>query len=336
MNASGSVTQTATMRAVVHDRYGEADVLELRDVARPAVADNEVLVHVHAAGVDRGAWHLMTGLPYPVRAAGYGLRRPKRPVLGREFAGQVEAVGSAVTRFRPGDEVMGIGEGSFAEYVSAREDKVAAKPANLTFEQAAAVPISATTALQALRDKGRLQEGQRVLILGASGGVGTFAVQLAKAFGAHVTGVASTAKVDLVRSIGADRALDYTREDVLDGVHSYDLILDIGGNRPLSRLRRALAPEGTLVLVGGEGGDRWWLDGILRQFRSLVMSLFGRQRLRPFLARERYQDLEVLIPLLEAGSIRPIVDRAYSLSEAPEAMRYLVAGGARGKIVIAV
>jgi NADPH:quinone reductase-like Zn-dependent oxidoreductase len=334
MTGSAAATETTTMRAVVHDTYGSADVLELRDIARPEIAADEVLVRVHAAGVDRGAWHLMTGLPYPIRLAGYGVRRPKRPVLGRELAGRVEAVGAAVTRFRPGDEVMGIGEGAFAEYASAREDKLVAKPANLTFEQAAAVPISATTALQALRDKGRVHQGQRVLVLGASGGVGTFAVQLAKAFGADVTGVASTAKVDLVRAIGADRVLDYTRDDVVDGTRQYDLILDIAGNRPLSQLRRALTPQGTLVLVGGEGGDRWWLDGLLRQFRALVLSLFVRQRLQRFLARERYEDLAALTPFLGDGRVRPVVDRTYSLSEVPQAMRDLEAGNARGKLVV--
>jgi NADPH:quinone reductase-like Zn-dependent oxidoreductase len=334
MSITASVPQTATMRAAVRDRYGSVDALAVRDIPRPDIGATQVLVRVFAAGVDRGAWHLLTGLPYPLRL-GYGVRRPKKPVLGREFAGRVEAVGAAVTRLRPGDEVMGIGDGSFAEYVGAREDKVAAKPANLTFEQAAAVPISASTALQALRDKGQLQEGQRVLIIGASGGVGTFAVQLAKAFGADVTGVASTTKVEMVRAAGADRVLDYTREDILDGT-TYDLILDIAGNRPLSQLRRALTPAGTLVLVGGEGGDRWWLDGMLRQLRALAMSLLGSQRLRRFLAKERYQDLEVLARLLETGSVRPIIDRTYSLSEVPEAMRYLETGSVRGKIVVTV
>jgi NADPH:quinone reductase-like Zn-dependent oxidoreductase len=219
--------------------------------------------------------------------------------------------------------------------VSAREDKMAIKPANLSFEQAAAVPISAATALQALRDKGRVQEGQRVLVLGASGGVGTFAVQLAKAFGAEVTGVASTAKLDLVRSIGADRVLDYTRDDMLEG-QRYDLILDIGGNRPLSQLRRALTAEGTLVLVGGEGGDRWWLRGMLRQLRTMVLSPFVRQRLRTLLARERHEDMDVLAPLLEVGAITPVIDRAYSLDQVPEALRYLEAGSVRGKVVITV
>jgi NADPH:quinone reductase-like Zn-dependent oxidoreductase len=337
MDATTTVTtKSATMQAVVHDVYGSVDVLELRDILRPAFGANEVLVRVHAAGVDRGAWHLLTGLPYPLRLAGYGLRRPKKPVLGREFAGQVEAVGPNVTRFRAGDEVMGIGEGSFAEYVSAREDKVAAKPVNLTFEEAAAVPISASTALQAVRDKGRLRDGQRVLIIGASGGVGSFAVQLAKAFGAEVTGVASPAKVDFVRSIGADRVLDYTRDDVVDGTYSYDLILDIGGNRALRQLRRALTPRGTLVLVGGEGGDRFWLAGILRQLRSRLLSAFSKQRMLGFIARETSKDLEALTTLIEAGKIRPSIDRTYSLGEVPEAMRDLEAGRVRGKVVITV
>ena len=277
----------------------------------------------------------MTGQAYLIRLAGYGVRRPKNPVRGREVAGRVEATGKDVTRFQPGDAVMGTGEGSFAEYTRAREDKLAPKPTNLTFEQAAAVPISASTALQAVRDKGQVQPGQKVLIIGASGGVGTFAVQLAKAFGADVTGVSSAAKVDLVRSIGADHVIDYTREDFAGTGQRYDLILDIGGNRSISHLRRALSPEGTLVLVGGEGGGRW-IGGMERQVRALAISPFVRQKLKMFVAREHYEELQVLSELIEAGKITPVIDRTYPLSQAADAIRYLEKGNARGKIVITV
>ena len=323
------------MKAIVQDAYGSADVLELRDIDKPEVGDNEVLVRVHAAGVDRGVWHLMTGQAYLIRLAGYGVRRPKNPVRGREVAGRVEATGKDVTRFQPGDAVMGTGEGSFAEYARAREDKLAPKPTNLTFEQAAAVPISASTALQAVRDKGQVQPGQKVLIIGASGGVGTFAVQLAKAFGADVTGVCSAAKVDLVRSIGADYVIDYTREDFAGTGQRYDLILDIGGNRSITHLRRALSPEGTLVLVGGEGGGRW-IGGMERQVWALAISPFVRQKLKMFVAREHYEELQVLSELIEAGKITPVIDRTYPLSQAADAIRYLEKGNARGKIVITV
>ncbi|HEU0212917.1 MAG TPA: NAD(P)-dependent alcohol dehydrogenase [Jiangellaceae bacterium] len=323
------------MKAIVQDVYGSADVLELRDIEKPEIGDDEGLIRVHAAGVDRGVWHLMTGQAYLIRLVGYGFRKPKNPVRGREVAGRVEAVGKNVTRFRPGDAVMGVGEGSFAEYVRAREDKLVPKPANLTFEQAAAVPISATTALQGLRDKGQVQPGQKVLIIGASGGVGTYAVQLAKAFGAEVTGVCSTAKVDLVRSIGADHVIDYTREDFAGSGQLYDLILDIGGNRSLSHLRRALAAEGTLVLVGGEGGGRW-IGGMDRQVRALAISPFVRQKLTMFVAREHHEELQFLSQLIEAGKVTPVIDRTFSLGEVPDAIRYLDAGQTRGKLVISV
>ena len=308
-------------------------MLELSDIKKPEIGDKEVLVRVHAAGVDRGVWHLMTGLPYMVRIAGYGLRTPKTRIRGRDVAGRVEAAGKAVTRFRPGDEVMGTCDGSFAENACAREDRLAPRPANLTFEQAAAVPISGSTALQGLRDQGLIQAGQKVLILGASGGVGTFAVQLAKAFGAAVTGVCSTAKVDLVRSIGADHVIEYTGDDFAEGGQLYDLILDIGGNRSLSHLRRALTRRGTLVIVGGEGGGRW-IGGMDRQVRALAISPFVRQRLRVFIAMEHYKELEFLTGLIEAGKITPVIDRTYPLSEVPEAIRYLQEGHARGKVVI--
>jgi NADPH:quinone reductase-like Zn-dependent oxidoreductase len=324
------------MKAIVQDRYGPADVLKLDDIDTPVPTDDEVLVRVHAAGVDPGVWHLMTGQPYLVRVMGYGLRKPKVRVRGRDVAGRVEAVGSNVTRYHPGDEVFGICEGSFAEYACARPDRLAPKPANLTFEQAAAVPISGLTALQAIRDTGNVQQGQRVLIIGAAGGVGTFAVQLVKAFGAEVTGVCSTTKVDLVRSIGADHVIDYTRDDVTDGTRHFDLIVDTAGRRSLSRLRRALTPRGTLVIVGGEGGGQW-LGGFDRQIlRAPVVSSIVRQRLRPFVSKERGEDLVVLKELIEAGKVTPVIDRTYPLREAPEAVRYLEQGHARGKVVITV
>jgi NADPH:quinone reductase-like Zn-dependent oxidoreductase len=323
------------MKAIVQDRYGSPDVLQLREIETPVVGDDELLVRVHAAGVDQGVWHLMAGLPYLMRIAGFGLRAPKNPVRGYDVAGRVEAVGEHVTRFQPGDEVFGTCRGSFAEYAIAQPGRLAPKPANLTFEQAAAVPISGYAALQAVRDRGKVRSGQRILIIGAGGGVGTFAVQLAKAFGAEVTGVASTTKTDLVRSIGADHVIDYTREDFADGRNRYDVILDIAGNRSLSHLRRALAPEGTLVIVGGEGGGRW-LGGIDRQLRAQVLSLFVRQKLGTWISTEREEDLEALRELLEAGKVTPVVDRTFPLSEVPEAIRYLRDGRARGKVVITV
>lgn len=321
------------MKAIVHQTYGPTDVLELRDIDRPAIADDEVLVHVRAAGVDRGVWHIMTGLPYPIRLAGYGFRAPKDPVLGMDLAGVVEAVGKDVTRFRPGDEVFGIGKGSYAEYARAPENKLAPKPANLSFEQAAAVAISALPALQALRDHGRVQPGQKVLITGASGGVGTYAVQLAKAFGAEVTAVCGPTKTDLVRSLGADHVLDYTRDDFADGTRHYDLIIDIGGNPTLSRLRRALAPKGTAVITGGETGGRW-LGGYDRQLRAKVLSPFVDANLKTFVSRENHEDLLTVKELIEAGKVIPVIDRTYPLSEAPKAIRYVEEGHARGKVVI--
>ncbi len=323
------------MKAIVQDAYGSADVLELREIDKPVVGDDEVLVRVHAAGVDQGVWHLMAGLPYLVRIAGVGLRAPKNPVRGIDVAGRVEAVGENVTRFGPGDEVFGTCRGSFAEYACAGADRLVPKPANLTFEQAAAVPVSGCTALQGVRDRGKVRAGQRVLIIGAGGGVGTFAVQLAKAFGAEVTGVCSTTKVELVRSIGADRVIDYTREDFADGRNRFDVILDIAGNRSLSHLRRALAPEGTLVIVGGEGGGRW-LGGVDRTLRALVLSPFARQKLGTWIATQPKEDLEALRELLEAGKVTPVVDRTFPLTEVPEAIRYLRDGRARGKVVITV
>jgi NADPH:quinone reductase-like Zn-dependent oxidoreductase len=323
------------MKAIVRDAYGSPDVLELRDIDKPELADDEVLVHVHAAGVGRDVWHVMAGLPYPIRLAGYGLRAPKNPVIGSDVAGVVEAVGKDVTRFQPGDEVFGIGKGSYAEYVCAREDKLAPKPANLTFEQAAAVAISGLTALQGLRHHGRVEPEQKVLVIGASGGVGTFAVQIAKALGAEVTGVCSTTKVDMVRSIGADHVIDYTRVDFAEGDQRYDLILDIGGNSSLSRLRRALTPQGVLVIVGGETDGRW-LGGTDRQIRALLLSPFVGQRLGTFVSSENYEDMFVLKELIESEKVTPVIDRTYPLSEVPEAIRYLEEGHAQGKVVIIV
>jgi len=323
------------MMAMVRDAYGPPDVLELRDIDIPECADDEVLVRVRAAGVGRDVWHVMTGLPYPIRLAGYGFRAPKNPVIGSDVAGVVEAVGKDVRRFKPGDEVFGIGKGSYAEYVCALEDKLAPKPENLTFEQAAVVAIMGSTALQALRDHGKVRPGQEVLIIGASGGVGTYAVQIAKSFGAHVTGVSSTRKVEMVRSIGADRVIDYTREDFAEGDQRYDLILDIGGNSSLSRLRRALAQRGTLVITGGEGGGRW-LGGTDRQLRAMLLSPFVGQKLGTFINKENHEDLIVLKELIESGKITPVIDRSYPLSEVPQAIRYLQDGHARGKVVISV
>ncbi len=321
-----------TMQAIVQRTYGPADVLRADRIDRPTIGADEVLVKVHAAGLDRGTWHLMTGQPYLVRL-GFGFRAPKNPVPGLDLAGTVEAVGADVTRFREGDEVFGIGQGSFAEYAAAREDKLAHKPAALSFEQAGVLAVSGLTALQGLRDAGRVEAGQKVLIVGASGGVGTYAVQLAKALGTEVTGVCSTAKVDLVRSIGADHVVDYTRDDFADGTQHYDLILDIGGNSKLSRLRRALTERGTLVIVGGEEGGRWF-GGVDRQLRAVLLSPLVRQRLTTFISKETHVDLERLAAHAEAGELVPTVDQTYPLSEAPAAMRRLENGAARGKIAL--
>ncbi len=319
------------MRAVVQDGYGSAEVLRTAHVPIPAFGEAEVLVRVRAAGLDRGTEHLMTGKPYAMRL-GFGLRRPRNPVPGRDVAGTVVAVGAAVTRFSVGDEVYGIAPGSFAEYVVAREDKLAPKPAGLPFDRAAVVPVSALTALQATYDVGKVEAGQSVLVIGASGGVGTYAVQLATAAGAEVTGVCSTAKLDLVRSLGATHVIDYTRDDFADGGQRYDLILDIGGNPSVSRLRRALMPRGTVVFVGGEDGGS--ITGMSRQLRAALLSPFLRQRLCMFMAKERGADLERLTTLIEAGSVTPSVDRSYPLEQAPEAMRRLEAGDVRGKVAI--
>jgi NADPH:quinone reductase-like Zn-dependent oxidoreductase len=323
------------MKAIVRDTYGSVDVLELRDVGKPEIADDEVLVHVHAAGVDRGVWHVMTGLPYPIRLAGYGLRAPNNPVIGMDLAGVVEVVGKDVTRFQPGDEVFGLGKGSFAEYARAPENKLAPKPANLSFEQAAVVAVSGLPALQGVRDHGKVSPGEQVLIIGASGGVGSFAVQLAKVFGASVTAVCSTTKVDMVRSLGANHVVDYTREDFAKGEQRYDVILDIGGNSSLSRLRGVLTPKGRLIIMGGETSGRW-LGGSDRQIRALALSPFVSQTLKTFVSKENHEDLLVLTELIEAGKVTPVIDRTYPLGEAPDAVRYVAEGQARGKVAISV
>ena len=328
-----SMTMTTTMRAVTQDRYGDAEVLRMTEVARPTVGDDEVLVRVSAAGLDRGTQHLMTGTPYAVRLA-LGLRRPRQPIAGRDVAGTVAQVGSAVTRFAVGDEVYGMAGGSFAEYAVAREAKLAPKPTTLSFAQAAVVPISGGTALQALVDAGRVQAGQSVLVIGASGGVGTYAVQLAKAFGADVTGVCSTAKLDLVRSLGADRVIDYHHDDFADGTRRYDLILDIGGGADLGRLRRALTPRGTVVFVGGENGGR--LTGLGRPMRGALISPFLRQRLVMLMSKGRASDLQTLTGLIDAGLVVPSLDRSFPLDEGPDAMRRLETGQVLGKVAITV
>jgi NADPH:quinone reductase-like Zn-dependent oxidoreductase len=323
------------MQAIIQDAYGSVEVLRLGVIDKPAIQGNEVLVKVAAAGMDRGTWHTMAGKPYLMRVIGFGFRRPRNRVPGLDVSGTVESVGSDVTRFKPGDEVFGMSRGSFAEYAAVLEEKLAHKPVSLSFEQAAVVPISGGTALQGLTDAGQIQAGQKVLIIGASGGVGTYAVQLAKVFGAEVTGVSSTGKVDLVRSIGADHVIDYTEQDYLEDAGRYDLILDIGGNSRLSRLRRALTPKGTLVIIGGEEGGAV-TGGFGRQIRALIMSLLVGQRLTMLVSKERHTDLEALTPLLDSGQVTPVIDRTYTLAEVPDAMSHLEAGRARGKIAITI
>jgi NADPH:quinone reductase-like Zn-dependent oxidoreductase len=301
----------------------------------PVVGEEDVLVRVHAGGCGPDVWHLMTGLPYFVRLMP-GFYKLRAGVRGRDMAGTVEAVGASVTGFRPGDEVMGTAEGSFAELAIARPGKLVPKPARLTFEEAAALPISGITALQAIRDVGKVQPGQTVLVIGAAGGVGTLTVQVAKAFGAEVTGVCSTSKIDLVRSIGADDAIDYTREDFANGTRRWDVIVDTAGRRSLRHLRRALAPKGTLAIVGGEGGGRW-TGGFFRQMlRAPLLSLFSGQKMRPVISKENQEDLLALAALVDAGKVTPVVGRTYSLVEAADAIRELERGHARGKIVVTV
>jgi NADPH:quinone reductase-like Zn-dependent oxidoreductase len=321
------------MKAIVHSRYGPPDALELKDIDQPVVSDDAVLVRVHAAAVGKGDWLTVRGLPYVARMR-YGLRQPKHGVPGFDVAGRVEVVGGNVTELQSGDEVFGWCDGSFAEYASVPEGQLALKPTNLGFEQAAAVPISGFAALQALRDTGGVRPGQQVVIVGASGGVGSYAVQLAKAFGAEVTGVCSTKSLDLVRSIGADHVIDYSQEDFTRTGQRYDLILEMAGNRSLTDLRRALTPKGTLVLVGGSGG-RWFM-GTGRTLRAVVTSPFVGQRLRSFFSKPRGADLVVLKELVEAGKVTPVIDRTFPLNETPEAIRYVGERSTQGKTVIVV
>jgi NADPH:quinone reductase-like Zn-dependent oxidoreductase len=322
------------MKAIVNHVYGPPGVLQLEDVDTPVTRGDEVLVRVLSAAVNPGDWDVLHGRPYVLRLT-TGLRRPRNKVLGLAIAGRVEAVGGNVSEFGPGDEVYaGIGKGGFAEYACVPEAALAPKPANLTFEQAAAVPVAGTTALQALRDIGRVQPGQKVLVNGASGGVGTFAVQIAKASGAVVTGVCSTTNVDLVRSIGADHVIDYTQEDFTRNGQQYDLIFDNVGNRTLSELRRALAPRGTLIPNSNKGSGRW-LGGFLRRaVQALVVSPFVSQRLRPFAATDKREDLVVLTRLIESGTVTPVLDTTYPLTEVAEALSHYGAGHARGKVII--
>jgi NADPH:quinone reductase-like Zn-dependent oxidoreductase len=323
------------MRAIVQDRYGTdpEGVLRLAEVERPTAGDGEILVRVRAASLDRGTWHLMTGLPHLARVIGVGLRGPKAPNPGRSLAGTVDTVGRNVTGFEPGDEVYGSCAGSLAEYAVVPVGLLARKPANLSFEEASTVPISAVAALQAVRDEAQVQSGQTVLVIGASGGVGAFAAQIAKAFGAGVTGVSSTDSLELVRSLGAEHVIDYTHEDFADGTHHYDAIIDTGGHNELSRLRRSLTPRGTLVIVGSETGGRW-LGGFDRTIRARLLSPFVRQKLAMLVSAENAPDLDALRELIESGAVVPVVDHAYPLDETAAAIERLVDGQARGKLVV--
>ena len=321
------------MKAIVQARYGSPDVLQLKDLGKPVLRDDEVLVRVRAAAVNIGDWHLVRGVPYAMRGV-TGPRKPRREIPGLDIAGQVESVGSDVRQLQAGDEVFGWCKGAFAEYASAAENTLLPKPANLTFEQAAAVGDSAFTALAAVRDQGKVQPVHRVLINGASGGVGTFAVQIAKSFGANVTGVCSTRNVEMVRSLGADQVIDYTNEDFTQTEQAYDVMLDLVGTRSLSDCRRALTPRGTYVVVGVRDMGRWF--GLGRQTKALLLSPFVRQRMRVFVVRHNPEDLAVLKELAQTGKITPVIDRRYSLSDVPEALRYQGEGHSQGKVIIAV
>ena len=320
------------MKAIVQHTYGSTDVLEFRDIDRPTIADDEVLVRVRAAGVDRGVWHLMAGLPYPIRLAGYGVRAPRTSTPGMDLAGVVEAVGAAVTRFQPGDEVFGVGTGTYAEFARAREDKLAPKPAALSFEQAAAVPISGLTALQAVRDHGHVQPGQRVLITGASGGVGSYAVQIAKAYGAEVTGVCSTPHVDLVQGLGADQVIDYTREDFTAGTGRYDLVLQLGGTYSATAIRRILTPRGTLIQSYGDGGR--WIGPLGHIAKAALLNLFAKQTLTSFTASVTSDALTEITDLIESGHVAPVIGRTFPLAEAAAAVDLVEKGSPPGKVVV--
>jgi NADPH:quinone reductase-like Zn-dependent oxidoreductase len=323
------------MRAVTQDRYGGSDVLEVGLVERPDIAADEVLVHVHAAGIDRGTEHLMTGTPYLIRLLGYGLLRPKQRVLGFDVAGTVVEVGSAVTRFIVGDEVFGIAQGSFAEYAAAKQDKLAMKPGSVSFEAAAASAVSGITALQALTDVGRLEPGDRVLVIGASGGVGSFALQLANALGASVDGMAGTRNLELIRSLGAEDVYDHRQTDLADIEARYDLVLDVGGRNPIRKLRRVLAQDGTLVIVGGEDGNRF-TGGISRQLRAMMLSPFIGQRLTTFISTEHHSFIDRLAQHLESGAVVPAISGRFDLAETADAIGRFETGDASGKSVIVV
>lgn len=334
--ATSRPRDTTTMRAVVRERYGEpGEVMSVGDVARPTAGDGQVLVEVDTAGLDRGTWHLVTGLPYLLRLMGYGLRAPNEPVVGAEVAGRVVAVGADVTRVRPGDRVFGVARGAFAEFAVVEVDKVAVLPDEVSFEQGALAAISGATALEAVEDVAEVRAGQSVLVIGASGGVGTAAVQLAVAAGAAVTGVASTAKLDTVRRLGADDVIDYTAGDWLDTDQRWDVVLDVGGRHPVSRLRRLLARDGTLVFVGGEGGDRV-IGGMGRTVRGVVLSPFVSQRLSMFISSEHHSILERVAAHLASGALAPVVDRQVGLDGVPSAIDDLVAGHVVGKVAVAV
>jgi NADPH:quinone reductase-like Zn-dependent oxidoreductase len=332
-----SGVQGDRMQAIVQDVYGSdpEDVLRVEEIDVPVPGSGEALVRVHAASVDRGTWHIMAGLPYAIRLAGFGVRRPKFTNPGRSVAGVIESVGPGVADFQPGDEVYGVCASSFAQFAVVGVDKLARKAVNTTFEQAATVPISGLTALQAVRDHGQIVAGEHVLIIGASGGVGSFAVQIAKSSGAEVTGVCGTAKLDMVRALGADHVLDYSTGDITDGTKSYDVILDIAGNRALRWLRRSLTDHGRLFIVGGETDGRL-LGGADRQVRAMLLSPFVRHKLGTFVCSENAADLVVLAGLIESGHLTPSVERSYPLSEVAVAMRHLVDGGVRGKLAIGV
>jgi NADPH:quinone reductase-like Zn-dependent oxidoreductase len=321
------------MKAISYDRYGSPDVLKCEETAEPVPADDEVLIKIRAAAVNPYDWHFMRGEPYAVRIAAGGLRRPKDRRLGADVAGEIEAVGRNITRFKPGDRVFGSCKGAFAEYACTSESKVVMKPDNVTFEQAASVPIAAFTALQGLRDKGQIQPGQKVLINGAAGGVGTFAVQIAKSFGAEVTGVCSTRNVEMVRSIGADQVVDYTQEDFTKSARRYDVILDCVGNHSFSECRRVLNPSGIYVGAGGTS-DNWMIGPLTRAIKAFILSWFVSQKQAMVLAKPSKEDLTIMHDLMEAGKVTPVIDRRYSLREVPEAIRYLEQGHARGKVVI--
>lgn len=330
----GARTVAETMKAIVQGAYGQPDVLRFAEVERPRVGDKGVLVRVVSASIHKGDWHLLTGKPYLLRVAGFGVFKPNNPIPGMAIAGRIEAVGRNVVAFRVGDEVFGeIKGGGFAEYASVRADELAPKPPGVGFEDAAALPISATTALQGLRDAGRLTSGQSVLVYGSSGGVGTFAVQIAKALGVHVTGVCSARNVEMVRSIGADRVIDYEKEDFTEGSHRFDVVFDLVGNRPLTAFRRVLAERGRLVACAG-GADREWLGPMVPVLAGLVSNLISRQTFAPLVAMPNKQDLLTVAGWVEAGKLRPVIDRRCTLEEVPEALRYVGLGHSRGKVVV--